>query len=512
MKRLFALTLALIMVLSMATVAFANGAVNASEQTGSITINRVGADTVYEIYKLLDLESYNVTSGAYSYKVNAAWTGFFASADALAYVAIDNAGYVTWIAAEDDDTVAAFAKKALAYAEANGINPVKSSSREGDFEVSTNSETGKTIGVFSGLSLGYYLVDSDMGALCGLTTTNPDASVNAKNGIPTIDKQVEEDSTGNYGDSNTADIGQTVNFKTTINVHAGAESYVLHDKMSAGLTFQSVSKIEHLVPSGSGTTTTEVPAANYEVITEGLTDGCTFHIEFTQEFCDHLETNDKVVVYYSAMLNRNAIIAGEGNSNESKLSFGEGHTSNTDQTTTNTFKFDIVKTDSQNTLIDGAEFRIYDAAEGGNEIGVVQLLDSENNPVYDGNGNIMYRRARPDEQAANLHKPIIVKGGMVTVVGFDNGTYYLEETVAPAGYNKLTARQKFIISDGNLEATFNTGVFSTGSGVHVVNKTGSMLPETGAMGTLMFISLGMFVALGTGILLVTKKRMSMIED
>ena len=513
MKRLFALTLALIMVLSMATVAFADEAVNASQVTGSITINGVGEGTVYEIYKMLDLESYNVTSGAYSYKINADWTDFFATADALAYVAIDDAGYVTWIAGEDDDTVAAFAKKALAYAEANGIDPVKSSTVDGDFAVSTNTETGKTIGVFSGLSLGYYLVDSDMGALCGLTTTNPDSSINAKNGIPTIDKQVEEDSTTQYGDANTADIGQTVNFRTTINVHAGAQSYILHDIMSEGLTFDPASvRADHVIP-GTTTTPTPVPAEYFEVITEGLTDGCTFHVVFNQEFCDHLETNDKVIVYYSAMLNRHAIIAGEGNSNQSYLSFGENHTSNTDETTTKTFKFDIVKTDSQNILIDGAEFRIYDAAEGGNEIGVVPLLESDDvTPVLDDNGNPIYRRARADEQADGECVSIVVEDGKVTVVGFDNGTYYLEETVAPAGYNKLTARQKFIISDSNLDATFNGGVFSTGSGVHVVNKTGSMLPETGGMGTLLFISFGMFVALGTGILLVTKKRMSMIED
>ena len=508
MKKLFALTLALMMVLSMATVAFANGTTNTADEVGSITINGVGTETTYEIYKLLDLESYNTTSGAYSYKVNTAWSGFFATADALAYVAIDDAGYVTWTAAEDDDTVAAFAKKAMAYAEAKGISPVKSSENEGDFVVTTG-EDGKSTGVFSGLSLGYYLVDSTVGALCGLTTTNPDASINAKNGIPTIDKQVQEDSTNNYVDSNTADIGQTVNFMTTINVHAGAQNYILHDKMSNGLTFKGVTKIEHLVPNVS---TETVDASYYTVKTADLGDDCTFHIVFTQDFCDHLETNDKVIIYYSAMLNRNAIIAGEGNSNQSSLSFGDGHTSNTDHTTTLTYKFDIVKTDSQNTLIDGAQFRIYDAAEGGNEIGVVPLKDSNEQAVLDANGNPIYRRARADEQEDGLNVPIVVVGGKITVVGFDNGTYFLEETVAPAGYNKLTARQKFIISDANLDATFNDGVFSTGSGVHVVNKTGEMLPETGAMGTLMFISFGMFVALGTGILLVTKKRMSMIED
>ena len=504
MKRLFALLLAVMMVASLATVAFA-------EETGSITINGVGTENVYEIYKLLDLESYDKTSGsgAYSYKVNSAWTGFFATADAQTYVALDETGYVTWIAADDDDTVAAFAKKALAYAKANGIDPVQSSENEGEFVLTTDPETQKSSGKFSNLTLGYYLVDSTMGALCGLTTTNPDASINAKNGIPTIDKQVEEDSTGQYGDSNSADIGQIVNFRTTINVHAGAENYILHDRMSAGLTFQGVTKIEHVVP-GAGTH--EVDEEDYEVVTEGLEAGCTFEVRFSQSFCDHLETNDKVIVYYSAMLNRNAIIAGEGNSNEAQLEFGEEHTTTTDKTDTKTYKFDIVKTDSQNTLIDGAQFRIYDAATEGNEIGVVPLLDSEDQPVLDNNGNPVYRRASPAEQEAGLNVPIEVKNGKITVVGFDNGTYFLEETVAPAGYNKLAARQKFIISDGNLEATFNDGVFSTGSGVHVVNKTGSMLPETGAMGTMLFISFGMFVALGTGILLVTKKRMSMIED
>ena len=139
------------------------------------------------------------------------------------------------------------------------------------------------------------------------------------------------------------------------------------------------------------------------------------------------------------------------------------------------------------------------------------VLDHDNNALTEG---LMvkeiksYRRARADEAGV----PIIVKNGQITVKGFDNGTYYLEEIEAPDGYNKLAARQKFIISDGNLSATFNNGIFSTGSGVHVVNKTGSMLPETGAMGTVLFISFGMFVALATGILLVTKKRVSMIED
>ncbi|MBR5773585.1 MAG: SpaH/EbpB family LPXTG-anchored major pilin, partial [Clostridia bacterium] len=276
-----------------------------------------------------------------------------------------------------------------------------------------------------------------------------------------------------------------------INVHAGAENYVLHDIFSEGLTFDQVTKVE-LISNG---VTSDVTA--YTVETEDLDDNCTLEVRFTKDFCDTLETNDKLIIYYQAMLNRNAVIAGAGNPNEAWLEYGEEHYTTHDTTTTYTFGFDIVKTDSQNTLIDGAEFKIYDAAAGGNEVKVVLMDDG-----------VTYRRARADEEGVD----IIVKDGKVRVVGFDNGTYYLEETVAPQGYNKLVARQRFIISDANLDSVFNGEIFSTGSGVHVVNKTGSMLPETGGIGTTIFVALGAIAVLGAGVLLFAKKRMSQIAE
>ncbi len=501
MKKLLVTLITAMMILTFSVPA----AFAAETETGSITINGVGEKTTYDIYQLLDLESYDYESGAYSYKVNRAWDSFFETTDALSYVAIDEAGYVTWIAAEDDDTVAAFAKKALAYAKDNNIVPVKSSAN-GHMTTGTN-ENGKPYGKFEGLPLGYYLVDSTMGALCGLTTTNPDASINAKNGAPTIEKQVKEDSTGQYGSNNTADIGQTVEFRVTINVHAGAENYVLHDIMSSGLTFQEVTKIEHVQPSLNSTH--DMDKDNYAVVTTGTDERihcegeghegktCTFHIVFSSEICDEFETNDKVIIHYTAMLNRNAVINGDGNNNDAYLEYGEENYTTDSQTTTKTFGFDIVKTDSQNRLIDGAQFKIYDAETGGNEVAVVA---KDNN---DG-----YRRARTDETGVS----IVVKDGKVRVDGFDNGTYWLEETVAPEGYNKLTARTKFIISDGNLDAVFNEGIFSTGSGVHVVNKTGEMLPETGGFGTTMMLLFGGIVVLAAGIVLFARKRMSQYAE
>ena len=497
MRKAAVLLLALTLLFAMSVPAAAAG-------EGTITINGVSDEATYKIYKLLDL-SLGQATGAYSYTVNSAWTGFFATTEAQQYVSIDDAGYVSWKESEADSVVAEFAKLALAYAKANSIAPVQSSENSGEFVITE----GK--GVFSNLDLGYYLVDSTMGALCGLTTTNPNASINAKNDKPVVEKQVKEDSTENWGTHNSADIGQTVEFRTTISVHAGAESYILHDDLSDGLTFQSVSKIEHVIP---GKETHDVPAGKYTVRTKttdpAVSDDCDFEVVFTQTFCNEMSDNDKIIVYYSDMLNRNAVIAGTGNTNNTYLSYGENHTTQPVYTQTYTYQIEIVKTDSANEMLSGAQFRIYDAETGGNEVAVVQLMEAdETTPVLDSNGNPIYRRAKSSETGVAI---VVPANGLVQVIGMDNGTYYLEETVAPDGYNKLTARQKFIISDKNLDAVFNDGAFSTGSGVHVINKTGNMLPQTGGMGTVLFVAFGMLVVMGTGVLLVTKRRMRLIED
>ncbi len=504
MKKVSAFLLALLMTLMLSI------SVSAAE-SGTITISGVSDQNVYEIYQLLDLESYS--KDGYSYKANNAWKAFFETAEAKKYISVDGDGYAAWNADDESDaTVAAFAKLALAYAKAHGILPVQSSQ---DGDMNTVVQDGKTHGTFAGLELGYYLIDSTMGALCGLTTTNPNAYINAKNAAPSIDKQVKEDSTNNWGGFNTADIGQIVEFHVTIDVHAGAENFILHDTMSNGLTFKSVTKVEHIIPglSEADTVIHEATLGTDYTVVDKETDhalDCTFEVRFSQEFCDHLKTNDKIVVYYEAMLNRNAVIAGEGNENKAQLEFGEEHFTTPDTTQTFTYAFDLVKTDGEDKLIDGAGFRIYDHATNGNEIDVVPLMEADNvTPIVDDKGNPIYRRARADEDGVE----IMVKDGKVRLVGFDNGTYYLQETTTPAGYNNLSGRKEFTISGANLDATISTdNILYTGTGVHVVNKTGNKLPETGGMGTTLFITFGAIAVLGTGVLLVTKKRMGMIQD
>ena len=496
MKKLASLLLALVMVMGLATTAFAAG------ETGTITIKNAVVGQTYTVYQILDLESYsdvsstekdelgNPTGGNYAYKATSDWSNFINS-DAIkgVYVNVDDQGYVTW---KDGASAADFAKKAKEYADDNNITPGYYNNERPDdvkfVEVKPVKATDTTIR-FDGLDLGYYLVDSTLGTLCSLDTTNPSVTIKEKNGQPTNEKKVAEGN--NYGSSNDANIGDTVNFQSTITAQAGAENYVFHDKMDDGLTFGSV--------TGITLNSAAVATSNYEVKTSELDDDCTFHVVFTQDFCDTLKANDQIVISYTATVNENAVVGGNGNKNESWLKYGENNdlTTTPSETKTYTYKFDLVKTKNDNTLLTGAWFKLYDAKEGGNEIALVKESDG------------VYRVATATEKSAAGFTAATIEAGKVVIKGLDSGTYYLEETKAPVGYNKLAERIEVTIDKANLDATVNeeTNTWTAG-GVHVINQTGNELPSTGGMGTTIFYVVGSILLIGAAILLITKKRMS----
>ena len=299
LKRLSSVLLAFLMAVSMAIPAFAAG------ETGSITINNAVSGQTYTIYEILKLESYDTASNAYAYKATDAWSNFINS-DAIkgTYVKVDNQGYVTWV---DGASAADFAKAAQKYAKDNSI------ANQG-----STKATGATV-EFTGLELGYYLLDSSLGTLCSLNTTKPKVTIQEKNAEPTNVKTVEEDSNNQYGSVNDADIGQTVNFKSTITLPVGSKNVVFHDTMSNGLTLATNS----IKVYTNAAMTTELVAANYTVTTTNLDDGCTFEVSFSKTYLDSLTTAATVYVKYAATVNENAVIGGEGNKNESKLSYGE---------------------------------------------------------------------------------------------------------------------------------------------------------------------------------------------
>ena len=352
-KKIAAIMLSVMMVLGMASVVSADeGGTAAATGNGKITITNAIPSQTYKIYRILELESYNTTTGNYAYKATATWKPFIESNEIKDVYVTINDGYVTW---KDNADVATFAKKALAYA--NTQNHIINSDKSQIAPAAAAGATTSTV-AFSDLPLGYYLVDSSAGALCSLDTTATEVRIREKNGVPSVEKKVQEDSkvgkTDEWGKSNTADIGQTVNFQTTITAQQGAQNYVLHDKMEAGLTFGGTVTVKK-----DGT---EVAAANYTLkkSTDSparITDDCTFEIEFTQSFCNTLGSNDQIIVTYSATLNENAVIAGEGNKNETWLKYGDNSETTHDTTTTKTYSIPIFKyttKDSKETGLEGA--------------------------------------------------------------------------------------------------------------------------------------------------------------
>jgi fimbrial isopeptide formation D2 family protein/LPXTG-motif cell wall-anchored protein len=476
MKKLIAALLAVAMVCAMAIPAWAAGGTTAG--TGSITIDKAVSGETYTIYKMFDLNSYDPTAGTYSYTVVSAWEDFFKDGAAgNSYITLEN-GHPTWVKGAQ---AADFAKAALAYATEKNITATKK-----------ETATSNTVS-FTGLDLGYYLVDTSLGALCGLDTTKPDATINEKNEVPDIDKKVA-DSEGNWVTENTAKIGDTVNYKVTITVQTANNRYVLHDTMSEGLTFN---KDSVKVTVG----TEEVATTNYDVVTTGIGTE-TFNVKFKDEYIATLAAGTKIEVTYSAVVNAKAKVDSDKNTNEAHLVYGNKHETEKHETKTYLYEFDLIKfSGSTKKLLGGAQFKLYDAETGGNEIKLVKNEDDT------------YRVATATETPVAYIET--VAGKTVKISGLDKKVYYLEETVPPAGYNGLTQRVKVDLSTGSKKVTagyFNDGTYdeslaSSIGGVAVVNNAGTTLPGTGGIGTTIFYVIGGGLMVAAAILLITKKRM-----
>ena len=436
--------------------------VSAAEK-GTITINKAIVNESYNIYKVLDLETYDKVNNHYIYRAASGWETFLDGATDYLEARNENGDkYYVWKDGVDKSRAKEFAEKAYKYAKDNNITPTM-----------TKKATSTSV-VFDNLDLGYYLVDSSVGALLHLTTTNPTATVNEKNTLnPNVDKNVLETSTGVYGKENDDMIGSTINYKSTITTGAGYGSYVLYDKMDKGLTFNVNSVV---VKIGD-----DVVEANNYVVKTNVTD-YTFVIEFNDEFILKQPKNTNIDVYYTATLNKDATIEGDGNINETFLKYGNNIETDKKKTITYTYAFEIIKTNKEGVELTGAEFILLDKL--GNEIKVI--LKNEETKTY--------RIATGNEIGVNI------KVGKATIEGLDKDSYKLKEVVSPEGYNKLTSPVEFSVNGKTNDTIERTRV-------NVINYTGSELPETGGIGTKLFITSGLSLVLICGLVLVTKLRL-----
>ena len=473
MKRVTSILLALALLLALA------GTAVAAEDKGSITIDNAIVGKKYTIYRIFDLNSHNTDYSEINYTVSEKWTAFFAEdAPGRNYVDIDETyGYVVW---KTGASPANFAAEAIKFAADKGIAH--------DGQAVAAPGTVK----FDDLALGYYLVQSDLGALCSLDTTMPNVTIKEKNSESTVDKQVQEDSTGDYGDHNDADIGQTVNFKTTINVVDGEpKNYVLHDTMSAGLTFDPASVA---VTIGERTLAKDT---DYTLVANDLTDGCTFEVMFKDGV---LKPNDVVEVAYSAKVNEYAVIGGTGNDNKTHLTYSDTPKSTGERLTkTYVWQFDVFKyamRDGQEIPLAGAQFVLY------------KTVDKKNLYAQAANGKIT--GWTDDQKYATVFET--PDNGKFVIAGLDADTYYLEEIKAPDGYNQLKDPVKVVITatiagDKTGRATITYNETATGT-VRIENQTGVELPSTGGIGTTVFYVIGGLLMGVAVVLLVTRKKMS----
>lgn len=562
MKKLLAILLSLVMVLAMVTTALAtdpgtgDGTGETTEPTptpatGSITINNVVAGHTYTIYRVFDLVvDDEAHPSAYRYTLNDAWKGNTANG----LVSLDQyTGASTYFVLEGPDEHIVWKTDMNNEAGAKGFAALLESYLAKAKELgvtidSTNEDTVPTDSTdtsytFDSLPLGYYFIKSTVGFVLALDTTNPNATFAEKNGAPTVDKQVQEG--GNWGKVNDANIGDIIHFKTIITAQEGAQSYVLHDRLTnmefedsqATVTLPVTTQpdgyyatLETYV-SGAGENAVYndaqlIDSSNYSVTIEleGCNTGCSFHVTFEQSFLNTLKDNDKITFYYSAKLLSSAVVGGAGNPNETWLDYGADGAGETTPSTTTTYTWEIPiykytgaadqTPDPNNTswvptgnALADAEFILYKGGPGAEQyakfdsIPAVTNTDGQTTPAY-------YRLTGYTANKDEATTLISGSDGYIRVKGLDTGTYSLEETKAPAGYNLLAEPITFVIEHPTDEDDNSINNIVNAITVFVNNQTGSELPSTGGIGTKVFYIVGGVLVLAAVVFFIVRRRMN----
>lgn len=497
-RQFFALVLALVLTLGLCATAFADEA-----KPGSITISNPAQGKTYEVFKLLDVaaDESDLENNGFIYKLTGdAWATFITTVQDGSgenYFNLFENGGMTYVLANENlkPGIADFAAKAKAYAETNKLAPIKTAKAEAEGALE-----------ISGLDLGYYLVRSDLGILCSLDTTAPNAEVREKNEATVIVKNVEDTSKK----QNVAEIGTYVKFTIQITVKDKAPvNYKLVDEMTEGLTFVKNETYPLTVTVNENT----LDAANYKVTETTKPRGFTLAFNNNAEgSASILKTGDVVTVTYYAQINENAKIADEANVNKAKVEYGTNSHTEYDTTETYVWKMNIVKYTMEQTtgsdqakekMLAGATFQLSRDTAGAEVIKLVKVDDTT------------YRLALPTETEGVVDTITTGETGALVINGLADGTYYLTETKAPRGYNLLREPVKVTVAhkteNGKLTETSFVGnqtETDTSGLVKVENNAGTELPSTGGIGTTAFYVLGSAMALGAVILLVTKKRMA----
>lgn len=553
-SKFMAVLMAMTMILSMSMTAFA-----AEAPKGTLTVNNTVEGKTLDLYQIFTATK---SGDNVAYTLNSAYEGFFQSkiegASTLTGEALSEKAYA-YVKEQvgtngGADTAKTFAKDMLGWIldSNNNITATK--------EVTTTA----TSTVVSDLAYGYYLVypkgATDTSTAPGNQTytsaaslvsiTAETATINMKSNYPTVDKKIipaqsgsgitvgaivdgswegnhqmeledENDPEDTIAPRGTADekkagdfgIGDTITYQLTSKVPdmTGYNSYTFKfsDTLSKGLDLKEVLSVKvGNTTLKAGKTGTKTYALTYDKTSRILT--VTLN-DFYNSYKNH--TGETITVVYTATLNKDAVIGMNPNTNKAVVEYSNDPKSDGTGTSepsivkVHTFDFTIFKyylkdQNNQNdkTALAGAEFELYKA----NTEGTAADTNAKINIIDENNG--VYRQATPEEASASgftSAKIVSDDDGKVLVKGLKAGTYYLKETKAPDGYNKLLSDIKIEITakyndaTGELESysviyTYNgnsTTVTNNDKAISpevpVENKTGAQLPSTGSKGALM---------------------------
>lgn len=377
---------------------------------------------------------------------------------------------------------------------------------------------------------GYYLIkdngpvnDGEAYSLYVVQVVGP-TTIYPKVGTTTSDKKVKDtndsaaNSTTDWQDSADYDIGDAVPFKLSATIAQDYANYThgykltFHDKEDTGLSFNKNSVKVYV----DGTLIT----TGYEVVTEGLTDDCTFEVRFADlKEINSVHAGSVISVEYTSTLNNQAVIGSTGNKNTSHVTYtnnpndeqtGEGGKTRDDAVIVFTYKTIVNKvTKNPN----------YDASKDTGKTGTDSDGNKEFIPLNGADFTLYKKNASGTYEAVGSE---LKSADMTTFTwsGLDDGDYKLVETTTPSGYNTIpdiefTITATHDVSSDNPALTSLsggdkfTGEISTGVvSANIENQSGAQLPSTGGIGTTIFYVLGSVLVIGAAVLLVTKKRMS----
>lgn len=434
--------------------------VSANGMGGSIIIDNAIDGKMYTIYKMLDLQNFDGDN--YSYTISSSeWDEFFVSGEGRFYFDVNSNGGVAFVG--DEQRMDLVAQRALAYAKSHESITKKSQRAVGG------------IVEFKDLDLGYYLVDSSVGVLCGLTTTNYVVRVEEKKEKPTLSKYVKMDGTDSLGKYATAGIGDVVYFTSVIKNFKGAENLELTDVMEKGLSLNLDSIVVSLVNDNLIIDLNE--NEHYSVL--DLENG--FEVLFTFDGYSILENHCMdcdIKISYSAIVNKDACI---NNANVASLKYGDHLVSLSDKVNVGVLSIPVFKCSVNRVGLEGAEFSLYTSkVDALNDMNCIRFIETKDSNVF---------------QKSNLGQETIKtdSSGRFVLSGLKSGRYFLREVQAPRGYNKLsdlvTVVVNPVIGSSNeimgqsFLVFYGMNVGKAEVEVEVQNRSGSLLPSTGSVGT-----------------------------